>query len=92
MIESRQIASRTPHGFKRQLGVLGSVATMLTHSLVFDSFSLYGACQAPLSMGFSSEIEPLSYLGSPGFVEGDGKLVWVKGEFYIYYESENHRI
>ena len=92
MKESRQIVSRTPRGFQRQIGVLGSVAPMLSCSVVFDSFSLYGACQAPLSMGFSRQIEPLSHLGSPGFVEGDGKLVWVKGEFCVYYESESHRI
>ena len=92
MKESGQSASRTPRGFQRQIGVLGSVAPVLSCSVVFDSFSLHGACQAPLSMGFSRQIEPLSHLGSPGFVEGSGKLVWVKGEFCIYYERESHRI
>ena len=60
MKESGQSASRTPRGFQRQIGVLGSVAPVLSCSVVFDSFSLHGACQAPLSMGFSRQIEPLA--------------------------------
>lgn len=49
MKETRQIAPRTPHESRGQIGALG-------------------------------------------FVDGDGELEWVRGEFCVYYETESHRI